>query len=130
MPEIEVREIRENVMGLFANQQIEKGNIILMLRGNKLSTPTKTSIQIGDKQHLEDPKGGFINHHCNPNAEINIHSSFVGSNPFSRSETNTTALVVAKKTISKGDEITFNYETTEEKLAFPFLCDCHGRLIE
>ena len=130
MPEIEVREIRERVRGLFANQQIKKGNIILMLRGKKISKPTKTSIQIGDKQHIEDSKGGFINHHCNPNAEINVHLDFMGSNPTSRNETNTTALVVAKKTISKGDEITFDYTTTEEKLAVPFLCDCHGRLIE
>ena len=130
MPEIEVREIRENVRGLFANQQIKKGNIILMLRGNKISKPTKTSIQIGDKQHIEDHKGGFINHHCNPNAEINVHLDFMGSNPTSRNETNTTALVVAKKTISKGDEITFDYTTTEEKLASPFMCDCHGKLIE
>ena len=112
MPEIEVREIRENVRGLFANQQIKKGNIILVLRGKKISKPTKTSIQIGDKQHIEDSKGGFINHHCNPNAEINV------------------GLVVAKKTIAKGDEITFDYTTTEEKLASPFMCDCHGKLIE
>ena len=36
----------------------------------------------------------------------------------------------SKKDIKEGEEITFDYETTEEILAEPFSCQCHGRLIE
>ena len=35
----------------------------------------------------------------------------------------------ALKDIEKGEEITFDYETTETELREPFKCDCHGRLI-
>ena len=40
------------------------------------------------------------------------------------------SLVTAKKDIKKEDEITFDYETTEEVMVAPFKCECHGKLIE
>ena len=115
---VEIKEIKKGAKGLFASQPIEKGKIILVLQGEKFSAPSRTSIQIGNK-HIEDPEGGYINHHCDPTAEIKINSSFVGFN-----------LVTAKKDIKKGDEITFDYETTEEVMVAPFKCECHGKLIE
>jgi len=115
---VEIKEIKKGAKGLFASQPIEKGKIILVLQGEKFSKPSRTSIQIGNK-HIEDPEGGYINHHCDPTAEIKINSSFVGFN-----------LVTAKKDIKKGDEITFDYETTEEVMVAPFKCECHGKLIE
>ena len=128
MPSVEIKEIRGNTKGLFAEQPIEKWKIILMLRGKELSKPTRTSIQIQDK-HIEDPKGGYINHHCQPSAYIEIVPDFVGADPVSRNTTTPVAIVVAKKNIGKGEEITFDYETTETELLEPFRCDCHGRLI-
>ena len=115
---VKIKETKKGAKGLFANQPIEKGKIILVLQGEKFSKPSRTSIQIGDK-HIEDPEGGYINHHCDPTAEIKINSSFVGFN-----------LVTAKKDIKKEDEITFDYETTEEVMVAPFKCECHGKLIE
>ena len=115
---VKIKETKKGAKGLFASQPIEKGKIILVLQGEKFSKPSRTSIQIGDK-HIEDPEGGYINHHCDPTAEIKINSSFVGFN-----------LVTAKKDIKKGDEITFDYETTEEVMVAPFKCECHGKLIE
>ena len=115
---VEIKEIKKGAKGLFANQSVEKGKIILVLQGEKFSKPSRTSIQIEDK-HIEDPEGGYMNHHCDPSAEIKINSSFVGFN-----------LVTAKRDIKKGDEITFDYETTEEVMVAPFKCECHGKLIE
>ena len=38
--------------------------------------------------------------------------------------------VVARRDIAKGDEITFNYNDTEAKLASPFNCNCCDKLIK
>ena len=129
MPSVEIKEIRGNTKGLFAEQPIEKWKIILLLRGKELAKPTRTSIQIQDK-HIEDHNGGYINHHCEPNAYIEILPDFVGADPGSQNTTTLVAIVIAKKDIGKGEEITFDYETTEEVMAVPFKCECHGRLIE
>ena len=76
----------------------------------KIYHPLKMSQNNADQVHL-------LNHHCNPNAEIwEIADIEEG-------------LVVAKCDIAAGEEITFDYETTESILAAPFKCDCHGNWI-
>ena len=117
MSKTEVKDIKENAKGLFAKQNIEKGNLITVLKGKTFSKPTRTSIQIEDKQHIEDLEGGYMNHHCDPSAEIIIKNRVY-------------ALVAAKRYISDGEEITFDYETTESELSHPFECDCHGKFIK
>ena len=115
--------------GLFANEFISKNKIVLYLEGNYFPKPSRTSIQVGKDKHIESYEGGFINHHCDSNAEIRIHEDFIGRNLSNRTQPSLVALVVAKKDIWPGDEITFDYETTETELAEPFKCDCHGRWI-
>ena len=115
--------------GLFADEFIPKNNIILVLKGNHFPEPTRTSIQIEDGKHLEHYEGAFMNHHCDPNTEIKVHEYFVGSDVLSQCSSNPTTVAVAKKDILEGEEITFDYETTEFDLAEPFRCDCHGRWI-
>ena len=114
--------------GLYTKKEYRKEEIVLYLEGNYLPYPTRTSIQIGDK-HIESWEGGHINHHCNPNTEIRIHDNFIGKNPDNQTQPSLVALVVAKKDIWPGDEITFDYETTEFELAEPFACNCHGNWI-
>ena len=114
-----IKKIKKNMKGLFADQQVTKGELIFMLEGETyVSTPSRTSIQLQDK-HLEHWEGGHMNHHCNPTAEIITKYN----------QLKAYALVVAKKDIKKGDEITFDYETTEENRFSPFKCNCHGRWI-
>ena len=117
MSKTEVKDIKENAKGLFAKQNIKKGSLITVLKGKIFSKPTRTSIQIQDKHHIEDLEGGYMNHHCDPNADIIIKNGEY-------------ALVVAKRYVVDGEEITFDYETTEAELSPPFECDCHGRLIK
>ena len=107
--------------GLYTKKEYRKEEIVLYLEGNYFQSPTRTSIQIGDK-HIESWEGGHINHHCDPNTEIKIHE-VIGP-------TKLVALVVAKRDINIGEEITFDYETTERRMAEPFMCNCHGRLID
>jgi hypothetical protein len=115
---LEIRLIKQGMRGLFANRTFNKGEIILLLKGNYFNKPTRTSIQVGNSKHVENYEGGLINHHCNPSANIIIIPDVEP------------AIVVANKTIFQGEEITFDYETTEEAMAEPFKCECHGKLIE
>ena len=115
---LEIRLIKQGMRGLFANRTFDKGEIILLLKGNYFNKPTRTSIQIGRDKHVENYEGGLINHHCNPSANIIVIPDVEP------------AIVVANTTIFKGEEITFDYETTESEMAEPFKCACHGKLIE
>ena len=126
----EVKQIEKGHLGLFATKDIRDGAIILYLTKDStfLSYPTRTSIQVEDR-HLEHYEGGCTNHHCNPNARVGIYPNFQGQNPGAQWEVGLAVLLVAKKNIEVGEEITFDYETTEEELAKPFKCNCHGRWI-
>ena len=104
--------------GLYAKKNFGKGNIVLVLEGNYFPYPTQTSIQIGNK-HLESWEGGHVNHHCKPNTKVVTERGELGFIHY----------LVALRNIESGDEITFDYESTEEELAVPFKCACHGRLI-
>ena len=116
MAKISVREIKKGMQGLFTDEPVHKNSISLVLKGEYSEQPTRTSIRVRDK-NVEHPEGAFMNHHCNPNAKIFIIGGVEEG------------IVVAKQDIREGEEITFDYETTEPKLSAPFHCNCHGRLI-
>ena len=114
---VKIKYKDESTKGLFAEEDFVKGNLILILKGNYFSEPTRTSIQVRDK-HIEHYEGGFLNHHCDPNAELwEIDDIEEG-------------LIVAKCDIAIGEEITFDYQLTESVMACPFKCDCHGNWIK
>jgi len=107
--------------GLYSKEHYTQGEIVLHLEGNYLTYPTRTSIQIDENRHIESWEGGHINHHCNPNTEIK-RVRYLQTGDLA-------GFVVAKKDIYIGDEITFDYESTEMELAEPFKCTCHGTWI-
>lgn len=107
-------EIRKTEKGksLFARKDINKNEIILEFEKNFLPYPTKTSMQIDENIHQEsknpDAFENFINHSCEPNSYINFRDL--------------TLRVIRK--IKKGEEITYNYLTTEWELKSKFQCKC------
>ncbi len=104
---MEVREINE-MKGLFSNQEYQAGELICEVIGDEIDAPTRTSLQLGNNKHI-DVKAPvmYINHNCNANIILK-NDTFV-----------------AKTLILKGDEITFDYNDSEEVLSDPFLCrDC------
>jgi hypothetical protein len=132
----EIKKIDEGHLGLFATNPLKEGTVILWLITDStyLPHPTRTSIQVRD-QHLEHYEGGHVNHHCYPNAKIlsvmygldgNAH--YVPFEAFADSS-KLNPVLVASKDILEGEEITFDYDTTEESLAKPFQCNCHGRWV-
>ena len=115
---VEVKEIGKNFKGLFATQRINKNQLILVLDGDGFDEPSRTSIQVRDL-HVEDEMGGFMNHHCDPSAKIVTLQDHGIIEP----------LVIASRKINQGEQVTFNYNTTEEIMKVPFKCYCHGKWI-
>jgi len=101
---------------LIAAERIEAGTSILELDGIVLDTPDRYSVQVGVNAHLRPPADAadnddaylwrYLNHACTPNA------AFFGRR------------LVAMTTIRAGEEISFDYNTTEWDMSSPFRCSC------
>lgn len=121
MKKIDVRDSGIDGKGLFAAEPIKKGERIQFIRGEKFIKVIRgtreamgimNSIGIGRHSWL-DTKGTpfrYINHSCEPNAAI------VG-----------TKLVVARKDIPKGKEITIDYSMTDGDPYWEMTCSCGSR---
>jgi hypothetical protein len=105
--------------GVFAKESFEPHAIILQLLGTITTRPTRFTIQLSPDCHLEAPPLPdadlqleyawlFLNHSCDPNGYIDAADRTFR----------------ALRSIAAGEEITFNYLTTEAKLAAPFNCRC------
>tara|TARA_Y100000758_G_scaffold28873_1_gene19339 strand:+ start:1855 stop:2229 length:375 start_codon:yes stop_codon:yes gene_type:complete len=113
-----IKETGNKGKGLYSTINYGKGNIVLVLEGNYLPYPTRTSIQVGDR-HLESWEGGHVNHHCLPNTKVVVEHGDLLMMPY----------LVAIKDIQIGEQITFDYESTETEMSEPFKCNCHGKWI-
>lgn len=116
-------QIRKNgtQLGAFALKPFDIGDTILILTGSITSQPSKYSIQLSLDQHLEVPEGihahdayswRFLNHNCIPNAHVDVLNKNL----------------IAIKPIAAGEEICFNYNSTEHTLAAPFECHCNNKI--
>ena len=101
------------IMGCFAKQDFSPGQTIFKFNPVFLDSPSRTSIQIGSS-HMEDEFGMYLNHNCDPNSVV-----IVAKEPY----------LVSLKNIKNRDEITIDYNDTEDRLAHPFFCNCHHREI-
>lgn len=103
---------------LVATTAFAGGDVVLLMQGIELTSPTRYTVQIGPGVHLapENYTGEldqtnpclwmYTNHSCTPNTFIRNRS------------------LIALLAIDPGDEITFDYETTEFEMAEPFECNC------
>lgn len=103
---------------LVATKDFAIDDHILRLEGAIVDGPSRFSVQIGPRQHMEVPasvkidpsstryRWRFLNHSCAPNA------TFDGLN------------LVATRPIAAAEQITFDYDTTEYDMASPFECRC------
>lgn len=104
--------------GVFATRDIAPGARVLAIEGRLQSHPTRYSIQLGPSMHIEasgEPSSAemrlrhpwrFLNHSCEPNARVQGHS------------------LLARRPIRAGEQVTFDYTTTEVLMAEPFQCGC------
>ena len=128
-------KITEGIRGLFATEDIPKKSVIIKLQGHYLPYPTRTSIEIMKGKHIEDEFGACVNHHCSPNSKVLCYfrdlmwmDQYIPGNAFHESA-KLKPVLLSEKDLKAGEEITINYNETETKMAEPFECFCHGRLI-
>lgn len=104
---------KNDVYGVYLKESCKKGAVVCDLTtGTLVPGPTRTSIQVSKKYHVEDKVGRYINHSCNPTCKV---VSF---------------FVVSLRDIESDEEVTFNYNESESKLAEPFECNCCGKIIK
>jgi hypothetical protein len=68
----------------------------------------RDTVQHPDSGHIYHPLLAAVAHSCDPNCEIDVRGR----------------LLIAKRPIVTGEAITYDYETCESRLAYPFDCDC------
>src|SRR5688572_24045127 len=98
---------------LHAVRPFAPGEVVFPLNGRLEVQPNRFTIQIGENAHLDPISDrvspwGSLNHGCDPNVAIDV----------------TRRVIVAKRRISTGDELRFDYNTTEWELAESFVCRC------
>lgn len=103
-------EIKHGIegIGVFAKCDFRKGAHLFTMRGEILNHPTRTSVQVGKHEHIEDEIAGAVNHACSPSARVD----------------RATRSFISVRDIKKGEEITFDYRENEDTLANPFICSC------
>jgi hypothetical protein len=106
---------------LVATEAIVARTPVCRINGQRTAQPTRWTIQVGARVHVEaDPAATldaqidrfpwrFLNHSCAPNTRI------------------AGLAVIALRPIQAGEELTFNYNSTESVLASPFECHCGSR---
>ncbi len=124
-----------NRRSLVALRELAAGDAVLRLQGRLQPEPTRYSVQVGASLHIEMPPGAatgdddpayqwrFLNHACEPN------TAFVGWSEagFALGDFVGPGLgpaLLAVRAIAAGEELTFDYLTTEFDMAAPFLCGC------
>ena len=91
-------------------EPINAGEVLFQITGRLVRRPDRHSVQLGAEVHLT-PEGAawsLVNHSCTPNIIID----------FDRWE------LVAHRPIAAGEELGWNYLTTEWDLSSPFQCGC------
>jgi len=96
---------------LIVSKEYTKGTVIHTLKGEMYTEPSRTTIEVGKDQHVDDPYGIYINHSFTPSCLI-INDT-----------------VVAGNDMKSGDEITFNYNVSETKMATPFTDNHTGEMV-
>ena len=103
----------EGYARLHALRSIAPDEVVFPLEGRPVNRPTRFTIQVGAHAHLDpiseqQSPWGYLNHGCDPNVAIDVRRR----------------AVIARHPIATGDELRFDYNTTEWELAEPFVCNC------
>ena len=103
---------------LVTAEPVTAGRLLFTLEGELTPRPSRYSVQVGRDLHIDVPQPTsfevmtrqypwrFMNHSCEPSARIEGRT------------------VIALREIPTGEQITFNYNTTEWELAEAFTCHC------
>jgi hypothetical protein len=111
-PKVELRPGEEG-LGVFAREAIAAGEVLVTLAHVFVDRPARHTIQLDE--HLHQAGTGeiddYFNHSCDPNSYLD----------FQRLQ------FIALRPLAAGEEISFNYLTSEWDMAAPFTCRCGAR---
>ncbi len=109
---------------IVATEPIGEGEALFHVEGFTTDRPSRYSVQVDDHTHVDVDPGAtledmitrcpwrFLNHGCEPNAVLRGQD------------------FVALRPIEAGEDVTYNYNTTEFDMAAPFDCRCrHDRCV-
>jgi SET domain-containing protein len=108
---MEVRE-EKGFKGLYATRAYKIGELVVEFDGEEVQSPTRTSVQVGEKHYEVGYPVQYINHDCKSNIERKGKSFY------------------AMRDIKPGDEILFNYLDNEWEMANPFDCRKCGQQVK
>ena len=94
---------------LVTKQAYSKGEVICEIPTEKLfDKANRYTVQISQDKHTEVGKLSALNHSCDPNVILDTEN----------------LLMVARRDIEEGEELSFFYPSTEWEMDAPFICLC------
>jgi len=94
---------------LVSKQDYKKGEVICSMPSeNIMDKPNRYTVQIGRNVHTHVGKLAALNHSCDPNVILDTEKM----------------VMVARRDIAKGEELSFFYPSTEWEMNAPFICLC------
>ncbi len=94
---------------LITKQAYKKGEVICSMPSeNIVDKPTRFTVQISKDKHTHVGKLAALNHSCDPNVILDTDGM----------------VMIARRDIEKGEELSFFYPSTEWEMQAPFICLC------
>ena len=94
---------------LVTKQSYTKGETICTIPSeNIVEKPTRFTVQITKDKHTHVGKLAALNHSCDPNVILDTERM----------------VMIARRKIEKGEELSFFYPATEWEMQAPFICLC------
>jgi hypothetical protein len=97
---------------LVTKQTYKKGDVICAMPSeNIVDKPTRFTVQIAKDKHTHVGKLAALNHSCDPNVILDTERM----------------VMIARRDIEKGEELSFFYPSTEWEMQAPFICLCGSK---
>jgi len=94
---------------LVTKRAYSKGEVISGIPSNNVANKAnRFTVQIGRDEHTHVGKLAALNHSCDPNVILDTEN----------------LLMLARRDIAKGEELSFFYPSTEWEMDAPFICLC------
>lgn len=94
---------------LITKRAYSKGEVLSNIPSNNVvNKANRFTVQIGRDEHTHVGKLAALNHSCDPNVILDTEN----------------LLMVARRDIAKGEELSYFYPSTEWEMDAPFICLC------
>jgi len=101
------RGTEETGRKIVANRWIPGKALLYMIHGGIIGRPGRHTLQVGEREHIVvDGEARYLNHSFTPNAHFEFREEGVSA--------------VSSRSISPGEPVTVDYNTTEWEIAEPF----------